>query len=236
MNSFNNCTFIGRIPNHEAFKIDYRPGDQPAGHQYQQGQQQGKRSFYKATLSVKRAIKGKDDNYYKEDLIPITAFGQQADFMNQYVQRGMNLAVSGSLNVDTVSDQNGQKRTYYTVVVDNVRIINESRNADYGNGQSYNGNFSNFRQNPSQPPAFNQQQNGFSGQSLFNQQQQQPAFQQQPQQPAQQQQPAVNFANQQTNAAGPVFSAPSGGHGSEDAQPQGGFLQNPFGFGGGQQA
>lgn len=231
MNAFNNCNFIGRIPNHEAFKIDYRPGDQQNGqYQHNNGQQQAKRSYYRATLSVRRAIKGKDDNYYKEDLIPIVAFGQQADFMNQYVQRGMNIAVSGSLTVETMPDQSGKNRTYYSVTVDNVRIINEPRGAANGNGQAHTGSFNNFGPNPSQPPNFNQQSNGFSGQSLFNQQQQaQQTPSQQPQQPVQQQQPVTGFANQQQQASAPLFTAPSGVRGSEDAQGNGGFLQNPFG-------
>ena len=80
------------------------------------------------SISVQRNRKPEGERYYPEDLIPFVAFGAQARFMNDYVKRGDAVVVQGSLEVNMSEDQNGQRRTYYSVVVDSVRGVPRSAN------------------------------------------------------------------------------------------------------------
>jgi len=116
MNSFNVCSFIGRVPTHEAFKPVYMPGDE----------QQQRRARYSATISVRRDRKKEGDKYYPEDLIRFTAWGPTADFLNKYAPQGTTIAITGSLNVDTVKGEDGSKHTYHTIMVDSARIVYDS--------------------------------------------------------------------------------------------------------------
>lgn len=125
MNAYNNCTLIGRIPTHEAFKITFVEGTET------------KRARYAATLAVKRSTKRKDEQYYPEDLVRITAWGPQADYFNKYVKRGDMVAITGSITVDTV-ERDGVKTSYTGVTVDSVRSINTGNNNGNGNRSTAN--------------------------------------------------------------------------------------------------
>lgn len=120
MNPFNVCTFIGHVPNHPSFKPSYVAGDDQ------------KRSRYSAALSVRRNVKKQGEQYYPEDLIRFTAWGTSADFLNNYAPPGTTIAISGSLNVDTV-EKDGNKVTYHTIMVDNARIVYGNNNGEHSN-------------------------------------------------------------------------------------------------------
>ena len=98
--------------------------------------------------------------------VDITFFARSAEIANQYLRKGSKILVEGRLNFDQWVDQNGQKRSKHSVVVETMQML-DSKN-DNQNGGGY------------QP-----QQNQNAQQSY-----QQPAYQQQPQsyqQPQQQQ-------------------------------------------------
>lgn len=123
MNAFNVCTFIGHVPSHPSFKPVYMAGDDQ------------KKSRYSATLAVRRSIKKQGEQYYAEDLIRFTAWGSSADFINNYAPPGTTIAITGSLNVDTV-EKDGNRITYHTIMVDNVRIVGSSSNSNEQSGQT----------------------------------------------------------------------------------------------------
>jgi single-strand DNA-binding protein len=70
--------------------------------------------------------------------IDVSAFGKQAEVINQYCQKGKQLLVEGRLKYDTWEDKNGGgKRSKHTVVVDNFQFLGgPGRGGDTG-GQSY---------------------------------------------------------------------------------------------------
>ena len=118
MNPFNNCTFVGRIPDTDKIKYNYVEGNE------------NKKSYIKGALSVRRSYKPKDAQYYPEDLISFTAFGVNADYMHSYVPRGSTVVISGSLQVDTVEGDDGSKRTYTSIIVDSVRAVGSNKKND----------------------------------------------------------------------------------------------------------
>ena len=153
MNPFNNCSFVGRIPNHEAFKINYFEGNES----------NGKRSRYSTVLAVKRDRKKPEDKYYKDDLIPITAWGTTADYLNKWVQRGSMIAITGTLNVETVSSDDGTRHTYYNVIVDSVRTISSSSaNSDNSEQPQQQSSFPAQQQVSPAPPPSEYQNSGFN--------------------------------------------------------------------------
>lgn len=74
------------------------------------------------SLAVERNYKDK-----QTDFIDIVAWRQTADFVAKYFQKGMQVAVSGSLQTRTWEDKKGQKRTAVEVVADEVYFADSKR-------------------------------------------------------------------------------------------------------------
>ena len=67
---------------------------------YRQGTET-KKSVVNFFLSVQRPYAKKDENgYYPSDLIPMTAFGNNADFINKYFGPGSAIIVEGRISID----------------------------------------------------------------------------------------------------------------------------------------
>ncbi len=74
--------------------------------------------------------------------IDCSAFGKQAEVINQYCQKGRLLFVQGRLKLDTWEDkQGGGKRSKHAVVVENFQLMPDrnSGGASGGGGASYQG-------------------------------------------------------------------------------------------------
>jgi single-strand DNA-binding protein len=66
--------------------------------------------------------------------VDCSAFGRQAEVINQYCQKGRPLFVEGRLKLDTWEDKNGGgKRSKLTVVVENFQLLG-SRDGGQGGG------------------------------------------------------------------------------------------------------
>lgn len=66
------------------------------------------------------------------DFINIVAWRQTAEFVTKYFRKGQRMAVQGSLQTRQYTDKDGNKRTAFDVVADNVYFA-ESKSAG-GNG------------------------------------------------------------------------------------------------------
>ncbi|MEO6437177.1 MAG: single-stranded DNA-binding protein [Tepidisphaeraceae bacterium] len=67
--------------------------------------------------------------------IDCTAFGKQAEVINQYCQKGRPLHVEGRLKLDTWDDkQTGQKRSKHKVTIDNFQLLGSRDGAPAGGG------------------------------------------------------------------------------------------------------
>ena len=74
------------------------------------------------------------------DFIDIVAWRQTAEFVCKYFRKGSMIAVQGSIQTRSYEDKNGNKRTTFEVVADNVSFTgsrSESAGAGYtGAGQN----------------------------------------------------------------------------------------------------
>jgi single-strand DNA-binding protein len=67
--------------------------------------------------------------------VDITAFGRQAEVINQYCQKGKQILVEGRLKFDSWEDKNGGgKRSKLTVVVESFQFLGSPGGRDGGGG------------------------------------------------------------------------------------------------------
>lgn len=64
------------------------------------------------------------------DFINIVAWKNTAEFVCRYFRKGMLIAVQGSIQTRSYTDKNGNKRTAFEVVADNVHFA-EPKKADH---------------------------------------------------------------------------------------------------------
>lgn len=70
------------------------------------------------TLAVKRP-RVKDTT----DFIPVVAWRQSAEYISKYAHKGSVVAASGVLTTRKYETSNGDKRTAYEIVADNVSVL-----------------------------------------------------------------------------------------------------------------
>lgn len=66
--------------------------------------------------------------------VDITFFARSAEIANQYLRKGSKILVEGRLNFDQWVDQNGQKRSKHSVVVETMQMLDSK-----GDSQSQGG-------------------------------------------------------------------------------------------------
>ena len=90
--------------------------------------------------------------------VDITFFARSAEIANQYLRKGSKILVEGRLNFDQWVDQNGQKRSKHSVVVETMQMLDTK-----GDGQQ--------QQQPQQQPSNYQKQQPSNYQKQQNYQQ-----------------------------------------------------------------
>ena len=70
------------------------------------------------TVAVDRAYSSNGER--QTDFINCVAWRNNADFITKYFSKGQMIAIKGSLQQRNYEDKNGNKRTAFDVVVDNV--------------------------------------------------------------------------------------------------------------------
>ncbi len=116
----------------------------------------------------------------------LTFFGRSGEIANQYLRKGSQLLVEGRLKFDQWVDQNGQKRSKHSVIVETMKMMDSK-----SDNQTMQGGANSYQAPQNQAPL--QQQQPQSYQAPQQQQQQAPAQsygQPQSQQPQSYQQPA----------------------------------------------
>lgn len=117
-NSLNNITVVGRITADPELK--------------QVGSGVSVCSF---TLAVDRSYTKKGEER-ETDFIPCTAWRGNADFVAKFARKGDVVGVTGELHSRKYDDKDGNKRTAYDVVANEISIFN-GKKGENGGGSSY---------------------------------------------------------------------------------------------------
>lgn len=74
----------------------------------------------------------------KTDFINIVAWRQRAEFICKYFKKGQLIALDGSIETSSYVDKNGNNRTAFEVVAENVYFTGDKRSSPQsGNENSY---------------------------------------------------------------------------------------------------
>ena len=152
---------------------------------------------------VKNAQGGYDD---KPVFIDVTAFGKTAETLNQYFRKGSKIGIDGELNFEQWQDQQGQKRSKLSVIMNRLHFIDKKDDSQQGGGQPQQ-NYNQGQQQSYQP----------QGQQQYGQPQQQAP--QNNQAPAQNSQPQYNQPQQNQQQPQQQYQ-PQGQQSAQSQQPQ----------------
>jgi len=139
----------------------------------------------KSAIATSRKFTSNGEKKEEVCFVDITFFSRSAEVANQYLRKGSKILVEGRLNFEQWVDQNGQKRSKHSVIVETMQMLDSKGDNQQG---GYNA--------PAQNGGYNAPQQGQAQSYQQPMRQQQPQTQQQPQQSYQQ--PSHN--NNQTQA------------------------------------
>lgn len=87
------------------------------------------------TVAVRRRFKNKDGEF-ETDFIRCVAFNNRAEFIEKFFKKGSPILVEGNLQTNSYETENGEKRTSFNVVVENIDFFgkrNEQTSQDAPN-------------------------------------------------------------------------------------------------------
>ncbi|XGV88045.1 MAG: single-stranded DNA-binding protein [Limnothrix sp. BL-A-16] len=94
------------------------------------------------TLAVNRPSRNRDDG---PDWFNLEIWGKTAEVAANYVRKGKEIAVQGSLKIDTWTDrQSGAQRTSPVVVVRDLQLLGSKRDTSEGGGNG--GGYSDYEE------------------------------------------------------------------------------------------
>jgi single-strand DNA-binding protein len=101
---------------------------------------QGGSSIAKSAIATTRKFTSNGERKEEVCFVDITFFGRSGEIANQYLRKGSKILVEGRLNFEQWVDQNGQKRSKHSVIVESMQMLdakgtNPSAGADMGQGQ-----------------------------------------------------------------------------------------------------
>ena len=88
------------------------------------------------TLAVDRAFQQKGSEQRQADFIPVVAWRNTAEFVCRYFRKGQLIAVQGSIQTRKYTDKDGNNRTAFEIVADNVFFAEPKRDGA-SSGQGY---------------------------------------------------------------------------------------------------
>lgn len=104
-NKVNSCSFMGRAGRDPESRFIDTAG--------------GTISICETTMAVYRSAKNKEDQTL---WVKIKAFGKSAEALQQYVRKGDQFAITGRMDCEKWTDQQGNKRETWIAVADRVHL------------------------------------------------------------------------------------------------------------------
>jgi len=96
---------------------------------------QGGMGIAKTAIATSRKFTSNGEKKEEVCFVDITFFGRSAEVANQYLRKGSKILVEGRLNFEQWVDQNGQKRSKHSVIVETMQMLDSK--GDNG-GSNYN--------------------------------------------------------------------------------------------------
>lgn len=98
-------------------------------------------SVTRFSVAVQRNQKNADGEY-GTDFINVVAWRQKAEFVSKYFSKGSMIGIEGSIQTGKYTDKNGNSRTSFDVVANNVQFVESKRDssaapADTANTESF---------------------------------------------------------------------------------------------------
>ncbi len=82
------------------------------------------------TVAVDRRFQSRDTQTREADFIPVVVWRGQAENCAKYLQKGSQVAISGSIQTRTYDAPDGSKRYITEVVADEVQFLSRPNSAD----------------------------------------------------------------------------------------------------------
>lgn len=96
---------------------------------------QGGTAVAKLGMAINRKWGGQNGEQKESTcFVDLTAFGRQAEVLNQYVGKGSPLFVEGRLEYSTWESQEGGKKSKLEVVIENFQFVGAPKSAGGGGG------------------------------------------------------------------------------------------------------
>ena len=86
------------------------------------------------SIGINRRTKG-DQGQQTVDFLNIVAWRQQAEFVCRYFKKGSAIAICGQLQSRSYTDNQGNKRTAYETVADEVSFVGSKESGDSKNNE-----------------------------------------------------------------------------------------------------
>jgi single-strand DNA-binding protein len=131
----------------------------------------------KTAIATSRKFTSNGEKKEEVCFVDITFFGRSAEVANQYLRKGSKILVEGRLNFEQWVDQNGQKRSKHSVIVETMQML-DSR-GDNNQGGGYNAPMGQQQGSSYGTPTQGEPQSYQQPSYQQPQQQQQPSYQQQ---------------------------------------------------------
>ena len=93
------------------------------------------------SIAVNRRYRAGEET--ETDFINIVAWRQTAEFISKYFKKGSMIGIEGSIQTRKYTDKNGNNRTAFEVVANNVQFVESKRDGVSGPVVSENASFSN---------------------------------------------------------------------------------------------
>jgi len=97
----------------------------------------------KLGLAVNRRYRTRDDENREETtFVDIDAFGNQAELIERYCQKGTPLFIEGRLRLDQWESNTGEKRSKLTVVMENFQFLGSPQSQEQTPTREHSGSHS----------------------------------------------------------------------------------------------
>ncbi len=87
------------------------------------------------SIAVERRYRSGEER--QTDFISIVAWQKTAEFITKYFKKGNLIGIEGSIQTRRYQDKNGNNRTAFEVIANNVQFVESKRDASGADGASF---------------------------------------------------------------------------------------------------